>query len=210
MASDDRKFIQVSTDTSTFQALLRISTTLGTHPSDLGARFIEQGIAQAIKSANNPLLEQDDPELRIWRVFYETRKKSQTRSQLRQIARYIISSGQDEAAMDEFSDLCEGVGVTPQEIYQEAQNEEQISGGFIELDTGPINDARSFLMEILGSGKEIPTVQLQFMANKRHISQSALKAARQQLKVVSSNAGGHWTVRLPLSMQVPPSIDVRR
>lgn len=207
---DERKYIQVSIPESTFTALLRMASMLGDHPSDLGGKYIERGLAEAVKSVVNPLLEQDDPELLVWLAFYRARKKSQSRGQLRQIARHIIQSGMDEDEMENFKSLCEGMEVTPQEIFQEAQAEEAIVGGFVSLDQGPVLEARNFLLEILSGGKEIPSTRLEALARQRGISKSSLKAARAQLRVVSTNAGKQWTCSLPLSMQIPPSIDIHR
>lgn len=206
--AEDKKYVQVAVSQDTLTTLLRMATLSGRHPSDMAGELIELGLAKELDPNKSEMETIEDPEMAVWYSFHKARRRLGLRNQLKVIARSLIS-GADEDEIDNFQKLCDGVEFTPQEIMAEAETEESISGSFVELDPKPIADAKMFLLDILSGGKEVSSAVLKIEARKRNISPSALKEARSQLRVVASNVGRQWTVRLPITSSIPPMV-VRR
>lgn len=207
---DSKRFITAQISDETHQALMRLATSHGRHPSDLVEEYVERGLEEDRAIA----IDQDQElpiEVETFAMYYQTKKKSSASFQLKQIALSLIRDPDEDRAA-QFDRLCARNGFITERIMEQAQEDAVSYGSSITFSTDDnVERAKQFLLNLIPAGEEMPANDI-YAAGAREIppiGKPVLRQAKTELGIQTSRRPRWWVWERMMTISIPKTVDVR-
>lgn len=207
---DSKRFITAQISDETHQALMRLATSHGRHPSDLVEEYVERGL----ESDRDIAVSQEEElpiEVETFAMYYQTKKKTIASFQLKQIALSLIRDPDEEKA-NQFDKLCTRNGFITERIMDQAQEDSVTYGSSISFSTDDnVERAKQFLLNLIPAGEEMPANDI-YDAGTREvpsINRNMLRQAKTELGIQTYRRTKYWVWARMMSISIPSAVDVR-
>jgi hypothetical protein len=181
---DTRKmWIGAQLDEPIYNALFRLATELGVHPSlaaEIGVEFFIE----------NYTLKEEDPDFLITQMSIRHKRRQHSVATIKQMAIAHLNDPTEESA-DELAAACDSIGMSVESIV-DVMSEKEYIGQIVNQRGKDLNDVEMWLAETIKPDREYKASEIFRMGLERGYSKDRVRKARTALGIDSKRRSGHW------------------
>jgi transposase-like protein len=175
-------------DVDDHMELHRRAVELGTHPSKLVSRYIQEGLANDAEQSN-------DGKAKLYAVMHVVRQNECIQSQLKRYAWECLRRG-DESGLETLTSLCEDTGFAVEEILEQARHHDG-PPRVVYNGRDKVSEAINLLQSLGEKSSEYPSVDVYALGEQHSLGESVMKEAKRQMGIVSERQSKYWVWRWP-------------
>jgi len=183
-----RKWMSAQLDEPMFNAMMRIATEQGIHPTVANEIALEFYI-------EHYTLQEEDPDFLITQMSIRHKRRQHSIATIKQMAIAHLNDPTEESA-DELEVACESIGISVESIV-DVMNDKEYIGQIVSNRGKDLNSVELWLSEMIKPGLEYKAAEIFRMGLDRGFSKDRVAKARTSLGIDSTRRSGHWAWSWP-------------